>query len=117
MEKIILKNWENGTKFKDYLAPEAPEFNITNGVAYLYGENMISPATAKARGLMVEIDEKFILPPDVNDRIKVSSYIQNVLGIDRQRDHDLYFKLWKKMGESLEAGRLVLGQNRNNNSQ
>jgi hypothetical protein len=114
METIKLKNYVNGTKFKDYLNPDAPEFNITNQTCYFLGENMISPESAKARGF--DIDEKFILPPDVNDRIRVSAYVQDVLGIDRQRHKDLYYKTWKALIEGLDHGRLEIGKNENNNS-
>jgi hypothetical protein len=114
MEKIVLKNYVNGTKFKDYLAPEAPEFNITNQTCYFLGEYMVSPDSAKARGF--EIDSKFILPADINNRIKVSDYIQNVLGIDRQRHRELYYKTWKGLIEGLDHGiDPNIGKNVNNN--
>jgi hypothetical protein len=109
--KIILKNYADGKDFSDYLNPEKP-FNITNQTCFFLGEKMISPESAKKRAHQIEVDEKFLLPAGIDDRVKVSSYIENVLGISRQRDHDLYFKLWKKMGESLEHGRLVLGKNK-----
>jgi hypothetical protein len=99
--KIVLKNWENGEKFSDFFNPNQ-QFDITNKVAYCFGEHLVSPAEAIRRGF--EVDKKFQLPFGYNDRIKAALYVQEVLGITRVSNPALYFKTWKQLSEGLPQG-------------
>jgi hypothetical protein len=113
MEKIILRNWENGTKFTDYF-DQSDEFDITNGVAYLYGDHIVSAKSAHARGF--SIDPKFKLPGNVTNRIECGLYVQSVLGLDRQKNSRLYFETWKVLADGLPHGiDPNIGKNENNN--
>ena len=112
MEKIILKNWENGEKFTDFFDP-LNKFDISNNIAYLYGDSFVSSTTAHRIGF--DIDPSFKLPGTVHNRVEVGDYVESTLGISRQKNPKLFFQTWQKLGEGLPKGSVVIGVNRNNN--
>jgi hypothetical protein len=99
--KIVLKNWENGEKFQCFFDP-AKEFDIKNQAAFTFQDHLVSPDVALQRGFTV--DPSYKLPAGVNTRIKCGQYIQEVLGISRQKNLALYFSTWKQLSEGLPMG-------------
>jgi len=97
--KIVLKNYQNSEKFKCFFTGK--EFDIKNEAAFFFQDQFVSPAEAIRRGFSVD-PNGFKLPAGVNDRTKVSQYIQDVLGIKRTGNTELYFKTWKALSEGLD---------------
>jgi hypothetical protein len=101
MKEIVLKNWENGEGVVDFFN-QNKTFDIKNEVLYAFDDHPVSPAEAFKRGFVVSKD--FKLPVWCNDRIQVAKYVQDVLGINRNSNSDLYFKAWSQLCEGLPLG-------------
>lgn len=101
--KIVLKNYQNAEKFKCFFSGK--EFDITNEAAFFFQDQFVSPEEAKRRGFSVD-PNGYKLPAGVNDRIKVSAYVQDVLGIKRAGNYALYTKTWTALSQGLEIGNI-----------
>lgn len=101
-KNVVLKNAENG-KYKCFF-DQSKEFEVTTGTAYFFGENIVSPEYARKTGF--RLDPSFRLPPDVNNRARVSEYLESI-GINRAGNYEQHYQCYRQLTEGFPEANLT----------